>query len=217
MYLNKVTLTNFPGGSAEARTTREATILQYIDHVHILARRLQFRVPPCVTFDDLVGAGTIGLIQAVDRFQPSRNLKFGTYAKHRIWGAMLDFLREEDPLSRTERRRIRTAEATGETTGQFLPTTISLEQLPAHELCAAHAQAGCPESSLGDRAVLKQARQCLSARENRVISLLYELDWKNSDVARELRVNESRVSQIKHVALSKLRARLHGQPSGVAA
>jgi RNA polymerase sigma factor (sigma-70 family) len=68
-----------------------------------------------------------------------------------------------------------------------------------------------------DRAILKQARQCLSARENRVISLLYELDWKNSDVARELRVNESRVSQIKHVALAKLRACLHGQASGVAA
>ena len=47
-------------------------------------------------------------------------------------------------------------------------------------------------------------------RENRVISLLYELDWKNRDVAWELGVNESRVSQIKHVALSKLRAGLAG-------
>jgi RNA polymerase sigma factor for flagellar operon FliA len=217
MYLNTVTPTAFPGGDADVRTTREATILQYIGHVHVLARRLQLRVPACVTLDDLVGAGTIGLIQAVDRFKPSRGLTFGTYARHRIWGAMLDFLREEDPLSRTERRRIRTAEATGETTGQFLPATISLEQLPAHELRLAPAQAGCPESSFVDRAVLKQARQCLSARENRVISLLYERDWKNCDVARELGVNESRVSQIKHVALSKLRARLHGQLSGVAA
>jgi RNA polymerase sigma factor for flagellar operon FliA len=56
-------------------------------------------VPSCVTLDDLIGAGTIGLIQAVDRFQPSRGLQFATYAKHRIRGAMLDFLREEDPLS----------------------------------------------------------------------------------------------------------------------
>jgi DNA-directed RNA polymerase specialized sigma subunit len=45
----------------------------------------------------------------------------------------------------------------------------------------------------------------------------YELDCKNSDVARELHVNESRISQIKHVALAKLRVRLQGKPSGVAA
>lgn len=61
----------------------------------------------------VVNAGTIGLIQAVDRFQPSRGLRFGTYAKHRICGAMLDFLRGEDPLSRTDRRRVRAAETSG--------------------------------------------------------------------------------------------------------
>jgi RNA polymerase sigma factor for flagellar operon FliA len=216
MYLNDMTLTEFAGGDAQTRTTRDATILQYIGHVHALAKRLQFRVPPCVTFDDLVGAGTIGLIQAVDRFEPSRGLQFGTYARHRIWGAMLDFLRGEDPLSRTERRRIREAETASTTPGTF-PATISLEQPPAHELRTASAQAGCPESHLADRAALKQARQCLSARENRVISLLFELDWKNRDVARELGVNESRVSQIKHVALSKLRVRLEGRIAGMAA
>jgi len=61
------------------------------------------RLPPCVTFDDLASAGMIGLIQAVDRFDQSRGLRFKTYAQHRIWGAMQDFLRDEDPLSRTER------------------------------------------------------------------------------------------------------------------
>ena len=50
-----------------------------------------------------------------------------------------------------------------------------------------------------------------------MISLLYELAWKNRDVARELGVNESRVSQIKHVALSKLRARLEARTAGMAA
>ena len=79
-------LTDFTKGGVETRTTREATIVQYIGHVHVLAKRLQLRVPPCVTFDDLVGAGTIGLIQAVDRFQPARGLQFGTYARHRIRG-----------------------------------------------------------------------------------------------------------------------------------
>jgi RNA polymerase sigma factor for flagellar operon FliA len=217
MYLNNMTPTEFAGGDAETRTTRDATILQYIGPIHTLAKRLQFRVPPCVTLDDLVGAGTIGLIQAVDRFQPSRGLQFGTYAKHRIWGAMLDFLRGEDPLSRTERRRIRKAETASVAGERPLPATISLEQLPARELRAACAQAVCPESLFPDRAALKQARQGLSPRENRLISLLYELDWKNRDVARELGVNESRVSQIKHVALTKLRTRLQERTSRAAA
>ena len=130
---------------------------------------------------------------------------------------MLDFLRDEDPLSRTERRRIRKAEAASTVAERALPATVSLEQLPAHELCAACAQAGYPESILADRAVLNQARQCLSPKENRVISLLFDLDRKNRDVARELGVNESRVSQIKHVALSKLRAHMEGRGRGVAA
>ena len=123
---------------------------------------------------------------------------------------MLDFLREEDPLSRTE-RRIRAAEATNAATGEKTASaTISLEWLPAQELRKVCARAGCPSSQFVDRADLRRARRALSARENRVISLLYELDWKNRDVAWELGVNESRVSQIKRVALTKLRAGLAG-------
>ena len=95
MYLNNVTLMGFANGDAQTPTTREATIVQHLPHVHALAKRLRSQVPPCVTLDDLIGAGTIGLIQAVDRFQSSRGLQFATYAKHRIRGAMPDFLRED--------------------------------------------------------------------------------------------------------------------------
>ena len=114
MYLNNVTSTGLANSDAQARTTRDATIVQHLTHVHALAKRLRSHVPPCVTLDDLIGAGTIGLIQAVDRFQPSRGLQFATYAKHRIRGAMLDSLREEDPLSRTERRRTRRTNSAAE-------------------------------------------------------------------------------------------------------
>jgi len=196
-------------------TTREAMIIQYIGNVYVVAKQLRSRVPPCITLDDLVGAGTVGLIQAVDRFQPSRGLKFGTYARHRIRGAMLDFLREEDPLSRTERRRIRAAQTTNAASGEKIASaTISLECLPAEELRKVCSRSGCPSSQLADRADLRRARLALSARENRVISLRYGLDWKNRDVARELGVNESRVSQIKRVALCKLRAGLSGVAIG---
>ncbi len=74
MHLNNLTSTKFADGDGVTLKDRETTIVHYLGHVHALAKRLQFHVPPCVTFDDLVGAGTMGLIQAVDRFQPSRGL-----------------------------------------------------------------------------------------------------------------------------------------------
>jgi RNA polymerase sigma factor (sigma-70 family) len=179
---------------------RETAIVQNVDLVNNLARRFQRRVPPCVTFDDLVSAGMIGLIQAVDRFDRSRDLKFKTYAQHRIRGAMLDFLRAEDPLSRTERRRVReSADGLSATGHGIQPTTVSLDQISLGHL-AAPAQAG-----FIIRSEIREARRCLSARENRVIALLYDLGWQSREVAADLHVNESRVSQIKQCALSKLR------------
>ncbi len=182
---------------------REAAILENLDLVNHLARRFQRRVPPCVTFDDLVSAGMIGLIQAVDRFDPTRHLKLKTYAQHRIRGAMLDFLRDEDPLSRTERRRVQeSAPALSATGCGAAPATVSLDQIP--QCClAAPAQ---PAFTL--RSEIREARLCLSPRENRVIGLLYDFGGQSREVAAELHVNESRVSQIKQRAISKLRFQL---------
>ena len=176
--------------------TREAAILQNVVLVRDIARRFRGRVPPCITLDDLVSAGTVGLIQAVDRFDSSRGRKFKTYAQHRIHGAMLDFLREEDPLSRTERRRVR------ESAENLGPATVSLDAIQLHRL-AAPAQ-----PAFTTRLDVREARRSLSPRENRVIALLYDLDRQNREVATDLRVNESRISQIKHRAISKLRLRL---------
>jgi RNA polymerase sigma factor for flagellar operon FliA len=58
---------------------------------------------PQVELSDLISASTIGLIQAVDRFDPARNLNLKTLAEHRIRGALLDHLRHTDPLPRSVR------------------------------------------------------------------------------------------------------------------
>lgn len=63
------------------------------------------RLPPSVTWDDLVSAGFIGLIEAVDRFDPERSREFVSFARVRIRGAMLDSLRELDLLPRSMRER----------------------------------------------------------------------------------------------------------------
>jgi RNA polymerase sigma factor FliA len=83
-------------------TNRDQIILDHLPQVELLARRLHRRCPQ-VELDDLISAGTVGLIQAVDRFDLSRNLKLKTLAEHRINGALLDYLRRVDPLPRTIR------------------------------------------------------------------------------------------------------------------
>ena len=82
---------------------REELILSHMPQVKLIAHRLHRRCPQ-VEFDDLMSVGTIGLIQAVDRFDPDRHLKLKTLAEHRIRGALLDYLRHIDPLPRSVRR-----------------------------------------------------------------------------------------------------------------
>jgi RNA polymerase sigma factor FliA len=78
---------------------REKLILSHTPQVQLVARRLHRRCPQ-VELEDLISAGTIGLIQAVDRFNPSRHLKLKTLAEHRINGAFLDYLRHIDPAAK---------------------------------------------------------------------------------------------------------------------
>jgi RNA polymerase sigma factor FliA len=89
---------------------REHLILTHLPQVHLLAERVHHRCPPCVEIDDLISVGTIGLIQAVDRFRPELGLKLKTLAEHRIRGAIADYLRKLDPLPRSIRRFVRERE-----------------------------------------------------------------------------------------------------------
>jgi RNA polymerase sigma factor for flagellar operon FliA len=86
---------------------REQLILSHLPQVRLLATRLHQRCPKQVELCDLESAGVLGLINAVDRFQPERGYKLKTFAEHRIRGAMLDYLRKLDPLPRAVRRFVR--------------------------------------------------------------------------------------------------------------
>src|SRR5438105_5225621 len=89
---------------------RDALIRAHTGLARNLALRLAGRVPPSGDLDDLIGAGVLGLIDAVDRFDSSRAIPFEAYARTRIQGAILDALRAEDHLSRRERRNTREAD-----------------------------------------------------------------------------------------------------------
>jgi RNA polymerase sigma factor for flagellar operon FliA len=85
---------------------RNAIIIEYAPLVKLLANRLAMRVPPSVSLDDLTSAGIMGLLDAVDRFDPTRAVQFKTYAEFRIRGAMLDELRNLDWVPRSTRKKI---------------------------------------------------------------------------------------------------------------
>ena len=83
---------------------REQTILSQLHQVELLAKQIHRRCPPEVELADLISAGTVGLIKAVDRFDPTRQCKLCTIAEYRIRGAIVDYLRQVDPLPRHVRQ-----------------------------------------------------------------------------------------------------------------
>jgi len=104
---------------------REKLILEHLPQVRLIARRIHERLPESVNLEDLVSTGIVGLISAIDRFDPLHGVKLKTYAEYKIRGAILDSLRGLDWAPRQQRRRskqIELAVATAEQKLQRAPT-----------------------------------------------------------------------------------------------
>ena len=84
---------------------REKIIIEYAGLVKIVAGKLSMYLGYNVEYDDLVGYGTFGLIDAIDKFDYDKGVKFETYASLRIRGAILDQIRKMDWLPRTVRQK----------------------------------------------------------------------------------------------------------------
>jgi len=94
-----------PETTAYTSEDRDRQILEHLPQVKLIARRIHEKIQGRVDLDDLVSAGTLGLIAAIDRFDPDRQLQLKTYAEYKIRGAILDTLRSLDDLSRDDRKR----------------------------------------------------------------------------------------------------------------
>ncbi|MBW1992646.1 MAG: FliA/WhiG family RNA polymerase sigma factor [Deltaproteobacteria bacterium] len=84
---------------------QEQIVLQYAPLIKYIASRLALRLPPHISLDDLISSGIIGLIDAIHKFDPSKNISFKTYAEFRIKGAILDELRSLDWIPRSVRKK----------------------------------------------------------------------------------------------------------------
>lgn len=192
--------------AVHSSSERDTLILSLAPQVKaIVTARYRF-LPRMVDRDDLTSAAWLGAIDAVDRFEPVRGLLLMTFAKWRINGAIQDFLRGLDPLSRDHRAQVTRGEA-------FDVGTISMDQpMQRHDDFTLH----CILSDLRperDQQIL-EARLTLDslrkrARLNRRSNALLEGYLKGETllaIAGTLGVGQPRVSQIHMKAIRDLRA-----------
>jgi len=110
---------------------RERLILQHLPQVRLIARRIQERLPENISLEDLISTGVIGLIAAIDHFDPSHNVKLKTYAEYKIRGAILDSLRGLDWAPRQKRRQAKQIEAAIAAAEQRLQRAPTEEEIAA--------------------------------------------------------------------------------------
>jgi RNA polymerase sigma factor for flagellar operon FliA len=91
-------------------STRDQLILEYAPLIKYIAQKIAARLPANIELDDLISSGVIGLMDAMEKYDPSRDNKFKTYAEFRIRGAILDELRAQDWVPRSVREKAKILE-----------------------------------------------------------------------------------------------------------
>jgi RNA polymerase sigma factor for flagellar operon FliA len=115
-----------------SQAEREQLILEHLPQVRLIARRIQERLPENISLEDLVSTGVLGLISAIDNFDPRHNVKLKTYAEYKIRGAILDSLRGLDWAPRQKRRKAKQIEAAMAAVEQKLQRAATEDEVAAH-------------------------------------------------------------------------------------
>ena len=82
---------------------KDKLIMEYAPLIKFIAQKIAIRLPSNIELDDLISSGVIGLMDAIEKYDPSRDNKFKTYAEFRIRGSILDELRAQDWVPRSVR------------------------------------------------------------------------------------------------------------------
>lgn len=112
--------------------TRDELILEHLPQVRLIARRIHERLPVSVSLDDLISTGVLGLIAAIDRYDPKHHVKLKTYAEYKIRGAILDSLRVLDWAPRQQRKRAKLIESCIAELEQEYHRTPTEEEIARH-------------------------------------------------------------------------------------
>src|SRR5579859_1153871 len=123
------------------RAARDELVVKYAPLVKYVIGRMAISLPAAMDSDDVLSAGTVGLLHAIDRFDPDQGVRFETYALQRIRGAIIDTIRSLSPLSRGAGRRARQLDETTAGLAQRLGRAPTQEEL-AQELGVDQAELG---------------------------------------------------------------------------
>lgn len=222
----------------ESRTVevRNQLAEYYLPLVRIVGGRLAVSLPPHLDKDDLLSSGFFGLLDAIDRFDISRNIKFETYAGVRIRGAMIDYLRAKDWIPVTMRQKIRRYEQTvyqletelGRTaTDEEVADALGLSMREFQTLvgqCNAATVIPLEEYLKTDTAesidanpvdaieflelkdMLTRAIDKLPEKERTVVSLYYYEELTLKEISLIMHLSEARISQLHTKAIVKMRS-----------
>lgn len=218
---------------------REQIVRDYLPLVQFVALQIARRLPPGIELDDLISSGVIGLIDAIYKFEPSRECKFKTYAEWRIRGAILDELRNSDRLPRSLRefcRKIaevnhrvevqygRQAES-GELASALDVSLGKLQELQylingdgleiflqeSSDASGFHQSPSLDLERAQSRKAIEAELAVMSDNQRLVLTLYYYEGLNQKEIGAILNVTESRVCQLHKKALSTLRRRLRAQ------
>lgn len=222
-------------GATRDLELRNRLVLQYSPLVKFVAGRIRSGLPQSVDQSDLVSEGVIGLIDAIEKFEPQRGLQFQTYAVTRIRGAIIDGLRASDWVPRSVRDKIREierAQAALEARLEHTPTDDEIAeemQISVSDLRKVYSKASYTSLASIDelggvedlaplsldtleddetRAALMHAVKDLDERDRIIVALYYFEGLTLSEIGQVLRVSESRVSQLHTRVALALRAKL---------
>jgi RNA polymerase sigma factor for flagellar operon FliA len=212
-------------------------VKQYLPLVKKIGLHLVARLPQEIQLDDLLQVGMIGLVQAVENYDPSQGASFNTFAGIRVKGAMLDEVRRSDWRPRSVQRKMKSVSraieqvearvgriASDTEIAEELEMTLDEYQLMSGELACSRMtsledsevlvdenQADDPLSQI-EKSKLKKALslaiQKLPEKERLMMSLYYRDELNLKEIGEVLGVSESRVSQIHGQALARLRPRI---------
>ncbi len=213
---------------------RNRLVLQYAPLVKYVAGRLRTRMPDSVEQDDLVSDGVLGLMDAIERFEPARGLSFQTFAVPRIRGAIIDGMRSMDFVPRSVRDKLRLVHRAQVTLEERLgrvpeDTEVAREVgIPVQQLRDLSRQANSNHANLDDfdladelssaadhqveqgdtNASLMRVVDQLAERDQVIIALYYFEGLTLAEIGQVLGVTESRVSQVHRRATATLRQKL---------
>ena len=91
---------------------KDKLILEYAPLIRFIAQKIAIRLPSNIELDDFISSGVIGLMDAIEKYDPTRDNKFKTYAEFRVWGSILDELRAQDWVPRSVRDKAKLLDRT---------------------------------------------------------------------------------------------------------